>query len=46
MEVSGVHPVLGVREGDQLVAAADLEVEDPLLDVAGEEHLALLPSQQ
>ena len=29
-----------------MVAAAHLEVEDPVLYIAGQEHLALLPSQQ
>ena len=46
MEVSRVYPVLGVWEGDELVAAADLEVEDAVLYVAGQEHLALLAGQQ
>ena len=46
MEVASVDPVLGVREGDELVATAHLEVKDAVLYIAGQEHLALLPSQQ
>ena len=41
-----VHPVLGVGEGDQLVAAGHLEVEDTVLNVRGHEHFPFLPSQQ
>ena len=46
MEVASVYSVLGVREGDELVATADLEVEDAVLYIAGQEHLTLLSSQQ
>ena len=46
VKVPGVHPVLRVWEGDELVAAADLEVEDAVLYIAGQEHLPLLSGQQ
>ena len=46
VDLARVHPVLWVREGDKLVAAGHLEVEDAVLDVRGHEHLALLARQQ
>ena len=40
--VAGVHAVLGVREGDELMTTTNFEMKDPVLEVASDEHFPLL----